>query len=382
MLQSFRNLRNVSPGFDPTNVLTAEVSLPSAKYLSRDQVEAFFHELTTRAAAIPGVEVAAAGDVVPLAQANDGTAISGFATCAGLAIEDPGATDGKGIGCIGKKTVTPGFFRALGIKVRGTAPSWTDVESHTAGVVVTKSLAARLWPGQDPIGKGIKGNGNTPPFYRVVGISDDIRGTSLSDPPSEVVFFPMLPIPNTYLWSPTRSMTVVLRSSIPPQTLVSSFRHVLNGIDPDIPVGSVRTMDDIVARSMIRLSFTMTLLGIAAAMALILSAIGIYGVISYIVGRRRGEIGIRMALGAHASRVGALVVRQSVQFAVAGVAVGIFATLAITRVLGSVLYGVSPTDPTTLIVVSVIMLLIAMLASYVPAQRAMNVDPVEALRAD
>ncbi|MEO7218455.1 MAG: FtsX-like permease family protein, partial [Gemmatimonadaceae bacterium] len=151
---------------------------------------------------------------------------------------------------------------------------------------------------------------------------------------------------------------------------------------PDVPLGNVSTMEDVVARSMVRLSFTMTLLAIAAAMALILSAIGIYGVISYIVGRRRGEIGIRMALGAHASRVGTLVVRQSVQYAVFGIVVGIVATLLIMRVLGSVLYGVSPNDPTTLVVVSAIMLLIAILASYVPAQRAMSVDPAEALRAD
>jgi putative ABC transport system permease protein len=153
-------------------------------------------------------------------------------------------------------------------------------------------------------------------------------------------------------------------------------------MDPDVPLGNVRPMEDIIARSMVRLSFTMTLLAIAASMALILSAIGIYGVISYIVGRRRGEIGIRMALGAHASRVGTMVVRQSVQFAVVGIVIGIAATIAITRVLGSVLYGVSPTDPTTLIAVSAIMLFIAVLASYVPAQRAMSVDPVEALRAD
>ena len=383
MLQSFRNLRNVSPGFDPANVLTAEVSVPAARYTSREQVEAFYHDLLTRAAAIPGVKVAAAGDVVPLGPSNDGTAIGGFAGCSGIAIENPGSDRGKSAGCVGTKTVTPGYFSALGIRLRGTDATWSDVEAHAAGVVVTKALAERLWPGEDAIGKGIKGNGGKPPFYRVVGVTDNIRGVSLTDPPAEAVFFPMLPIPKTFLWSPPRTMTVVLRSNgVPPTTLASSLRRVLSTMDPDVPLGSVRTMDDIVARSMIRLSFTMTLLAIAAGMALILSAIGIYGVISYIVGRRRGEIGIRMALGAHASRVGTLVVRQSVQFAVAGVVVGIIGTLLITRVLGSVLFGVSPTDATTLLAVSAIMLLIAVLASYVPAQRAMNVDPAEALRAD
>ncbi|HEY5087414.1 MAG TPA: FtsX-like permease family protein, partial [Gemmatimonadaceae bacterium] len=383
MLQSFRNLRSVSPGFNPTSVLTAEVNLPPARYNSYEKVEAFYHDLMTRAAAIPGVSVAGAGEVVPLGPSTDGTAIGGFAGCSGLAIENPGAARGTPSGCLGTYMAAPGYFRALGIRVRGTEPTWSDMERHAGGVVVTKALAERLWPGQDAMGKGIRGNGSVPPFYRVVGITDDIRGSSLTDPPAQAVFFPMLPIPGAELWSPPVTMTVLLRSNgVPPQTLASSLRRIMNTLDPDVPLANVRTMDAIVAASMVRLSFTMTLLGIAAVMALILSAIGIYGVISYIVGRRRGEIGIRMALGAHASRVGTLVVRQSVQFAVVGIIIGIVATLLITRVLGSVLYGVSPTDPTTLIVVSVIMLLIAVLASYVPAQRAMSVDPVEALRAD
>ncbi|HSU96219.1 MAG TPA: ABC transporter permease, partial [Gemmatimonadaceae bacterium] len=383
MLQSFRNLRSVSPGFDPSNVWTAELSLPAARYATPEQVEGFYHDLLVRAAAIPGVRVAGAGEIVPLGPSNDGTAIGGFSGCSQLSIENAAQNQGQWVGCIGAKTVAPGYFAALGIRVRGAEPGWSDVEARTGGVVVTNALAERLWPHQDAIGKGVRPDARKPPFYRVVGVSDDIHGTSLSDPPAEAVFFPLLSIPKTFLEGPTRTMTIVLRSSgVPPETLTGSLRRILNNMDSDVPLGNVRPMEDIVARSMIRLSFTMTLLAIAASMALILSAIGIYGVISYIVGQRRGEIGIRMALGAHASRVGTMVVRQSVQFAVVGIVVGILATIAVTRVLSSVLYGVSPTDPTTLIVVSIIMLLIAAVASYVPAQRAMSVDPVEALRAD
>lgn len=383
MLQSFRNLRNVSLGFNPANVLTAEVSLPAARYMSRDHVEAFYHDLLTRVAAIPGVQVAGAGDVVPLGPSSGGTAIGGFSGCSDMAVENPSGDRGTPSGCVSARTVAPGYFRALGIELRGKEPDWSDIEAHNAGVVVTKALAERLWPGQDAMGKGIKAGGPTPPFYRVVGISGDIRGTSLSDPPVEAAFFPMLPIPNTYLWSPVRTMTVVLRTKgVPPVRLATSLRRVLNSMDPDVPLGNVLSMDDIVAHSMIRLSFTMTLLGIAAGMALILSAIGIYGVISYIVGRRRGEIGIRMALGARASRVGTLVVRQSLQFAVVGIVIGIIASVMTTRLLSSVLFGVNPTDPLTLFSVSAIMLIIAGLASYVPVQRAMSVDPAEALRAD
>lgn len=267
--------------------------------------------------------------------------------------------------------------------MRGTEPGWSDVERRAGGAVVTKALAERLWPGQNAMGKGIKMDGSRPPFYRVVGVTDNIRGTALTDPPAEVVFFPMLPLPKASLESPARAMTLVLRSNgVPPETLAGSLRRILTSMDPNVPLGNVRTMDDVVARSMTRLSFTMMLLGIAAAMALILSAIGIYGVISYIVGRRTGEIGIRMALGAHASRVGRLVVMQSVRLAVIGIIVGIASTLLITRLLSSVLFDVSPTDPVTLAAVSAIMLAIAVLASYVPAQRAMRVDPAEALRAE
>src|SRR6185312_6022949 len=154
MLQSFHNLRNISPGFNPANVLTAEVNLPRVKYLGYDKVEAFYREFLTRASAIPGVEVAGAGQTVPLDVPEGGG--GGFGGCAVLTIEEPGADIGKSVGCIGRYIVAPGYFAALGIRVHGTEPGWFDVERHAGGVVVTKTLADRLWPGQDPIGKGIQ----------------------------------------------------------------------------------------------------------------------------------------------------------------------------------------------------------------------------------
>jgi len=379
MLQSFRNMRNVSPGFNPANVLTAEISLPDAQYSSYEKVEAFYHALLTRAAATPGVHVATLGSVIPLGNGES----ENFAACASVFVEDHPLAPGEEAPCVDVPIVAPGYFRALGITVRGAEPGWSDVESRSGDVVVTQALAERLWPGQDAIGKGIRGNGDHPPYYRVVGVANNFRATGLDKPPPEAVFFPLLPIPKAWLWSPRTDVTILLRTNgVPPQTLSAPLRRLINGMDPNVPIANIRTMDEVVAQSMTRLSFTMTLLGIAALMALILSAVGIYGVISYIVGRRTSEIGIRMALGAQASRVGSQVVFQSLKLTAIGVVIGVIAALGLTRALRSLLFDVSPTDPITLLSVSAIMLIIAALASYIPAQRAMNVDPVEALRAD
>lgn len=383
MMQSFRNMRNVPPGFDRTNVLTAEISLPNAQYDTYEKVEALYHLLLSRAAAIPGVRDAALGSTVPLTALRSDAGLSGFSGCATVAVEGHPLQAGEEAPCVAAPMAAPGYFRTLGIKVRGTEPSWGDIESRTGGVVVTQALAERLWPGQDPIGKGVNPGGDQPPYYRVVGVTNDFRGTALDKPPTEAVFYPLLPLPKTGLWSPRTSATILLRTNgVPPQALTAPLRRLLASLDRNVPLANVRTMDDIVAQSMVRLSFTMMLLGIAAGMALILSAVGIYGVISYIVGRRRGEIGIRMALGAQASRVGGLVVLQSLELAAVGVVIGIAGALVMTRVLRFGLFDVSLTDPATLLSVSAIMLILAGLASYVPAQRAMNVDPVEALRAD
>jgi putative ABC transport system permease protein len=381
MLQSFLNMRNVSPGFDPASLLTAEISIPGSRYDSYEKTETFYHTLLNRAAAIPGVHAAALGNAIPLGATSSSN--NEFGGCALVFVEGRPLQPGEQAPCVGYPVVTPGYFRALGIKVRGREPSWSDVESRNGDVVVTQALAKRLWPGQDAIGKGVRGGGDNPPFYHVVGVASDFRGDALDKPPVQAVFYPLLPLPKSGLWGPRTDVTILLRTNgLPPRTLTAPLRRILRDLDPNVPLSNIRTMDDVVTQSMVRLSFTMTLLGIAAAMALILSAVGIYGVISYIVGRRTSEIGIRMALGAQASRVGIVVVMQSLQVAAIGVVVGILVGVVLTRALQSVLFDVSPTDPLTFVSVSVIMLVVAGLAAFVPAQRAMRVDPVEALRAE
>ena len=373
MLQSVRNLRNVRSGLEPRGVVTMDIALPYVGYESYDKVSAFYQELLRRIAALPGVEHAGATTGLPF---------SGAYGCATLSIEDrpPGQRE---TGCVGTQLVAPGYFQTMGITVRGVPFTWTESDGLTAGVIITRALADRLWPGQDPIGKSIKPNGSEPPFYRVVAVAMDVREHGLHKPPTESVYFPMKPIPGTMLWSPPRAMTVVVRSrGAQPEGVTTGIRRILNDLDPHVPLANVRGMERVVAASMARTSFAMLLLAIAAGMALILSAVGIFGVISYIVSLRRSEIGIRLALGARASQVSRLVVRQAVRLAVIGIAIGLFVAATTTRFLSAMLFEVSPTDPVVLIAVSILLVGLAAIASYGPARRSAQVDPAEVLRAE
>ena len=375
MLRSFARLRGVHPGLDPSGVLVFDVGLPQTKYPDHQAAAAFHRELQARLAALPGVRVVGATNSVPLRDFGTG--------CSVVFREARPYGPDERAPCVATPKATPGFFRALGIPVQGRAPEWSDAEANTGAVVVTKALADRLWPGEDPIGKGINsgGMGKTQGWYRVVGVVPEIRAAGLNRPPTEIVFYPAVPVPGTWFWQPMYGVSYVVRTAGDnPTALASSIRRVVAELDPTVPLMNVGTMEQVVERSMARTSFIMVLLGLAAGMALLLSAVGIYGVISYVVAQRRGEIGIRMALGARISQVARLVVMQSVRLAVVGVVIGLAGALAGTRVMRSLLYDVSPTDPLVLALVPLVLLAIAAAASFAPARRAARVDPVEVLR--
>jgi ABC-type antimicrobial peptide transport system permease subunit len=212
-------------------------------------------------------------------------------------------------------------------------------------------------------------------------VSDDVRGHGFDEPVTQAVFFPMIALDDARLEGTPRYLEVIVRSrSGNLRALGPAVQRAIAELDPNVPIANERSMEQVVARSMAKRTFTLTLLGVASAMALLLSAIGLYGVVSYVVGERRGEIGIRVALGAQRSRVGRMIVMQSVRLTVFGVALGLAGALATTRLLASLLFEVQPTDPATLAVVSLVLILIAAAASWMPARRAMRVDPVEALR--
>jgi putative ABC transport system permease protein len=331
----------------------------------------FYEQLATRLSALPGVT--SVGLTRQLAiKDGDGCALA-FAKD-----RDYSRETAK---CVGNVIAAPGYFTTLGIPVRGRVPTWSDVSQGTGAVVVSKAFADRTWPGQDPIGKEVRPNGVGDPYYKVVGVTGDVLTRGLDQQPSEIVYYPLVAIEGAPLWGPTTSVTVALRTrASDPLSLATAARQVVASLDREVPVSAVQTMETIVAHSREKTTFAMLLLAVAGGMALVLSAVGIYGVISYTVNQRRSEIGVRMALGAQPAQVGRMVVTQSLRVAAVGIVIGLGAALATTRVMQSLLFNVSPTDPVTLGSVAVLLALLGALAAYAPARRATKVDPVEVLR--
>jgi putative ABC transport system permease protein len=375
LLQTFRNLHAMDPGLEAEGALTLDVSLPFADYPSYEKVAAFYRDLTTRVQALPGVQSAGAITGIPLG--------GGYEYGCNLVFPENWDAREERYPCVSTAHVAPGYFEALGIPVRGEASGWNENEQRIAGVVVSRSFAERVWPGEDPVGKGVTAYMSRQPHFRVVGVAGDVRAAGLDRPPVELVYFPMIPVEGARLWDPPRSMTLVVKSATTrPEELVTAVRRIVSEIDPGVPLGAVQRMEGVVAESTASISFTMLLLGIAATVALLLGAVGLYGVLSYVVGQRTHEIGIRVALGAHIQQVASLVVRQALALALVGVAVGLVAAVLVTRVLQSLLFEVSPTDPLILTGVALLLVVVALVASYVPARRATRVDPMVALRTE
>jgi len=376
MLKSVAKLRQVEPGLDPSGVLTVSIAVPFPQYATLDAGVAFHRQVHDRIAALPGVTEVGASTSLPLRD---------FGGCSVVFREGRPYGPDEQTPCVATPRATPGFFAALGITVAGTMPTWGDVDARSGAAVVTRALAERLWPGEDPIGKGINTNGHNSPlgFYRVIGVIPVLHAEGLDRPPTEAVFYPASERVEDVRWGALHDLVYVIRTAgIDPISLVGSIRRIVTELDPDVPVVDPQLMQVTVDRSMARASFVMTLLSIAGGMALLLSTVGIYGVISYLVAQRRSEIGVRMALGARAPQVARLVVGQSLALVAIGVGLGVAVALLGTRALRSVLYDVSPTDPVVLIAVSVLLLVVAVLASVGPARRAAKVEPVEVLRAE
>ena len=374
MVRSFWHLRNVDPGFDAKGVLTFQIGLPTADYPNRRVAAAFQQQLLDRLGSLPGVEHAGAVSCLPL-----------LGWCSGDPLYERGAPPAPGVipTIVARRTVAPGYFAATRIPLlSGRLLDRSDHEQVTNAVLVSERLAQIYWQGQDPLGKQIFPGSDPEPdqWYTIVGVVGDVQTGKLSDGPSPLIYFPLVSTAN--MGPPTHVMTFTLRTTLPPLDLTAAVRNEVWSLNRNLPVAHVRTLEHLIADASIQTTFTMLLLAIAAAVALILGAVGVYGVISYTVGQRRSEIGLRIALGAQRRDVSRMVLGQGSRVALIGVALGLAAALGLTRLMGALLFGVTPTDPITYGGVALLLISVTLFATYLPARRAAGVDPVEALRAE
>jgi putative ABC transport system permease protein len=369
MLKSFYNLYQVESGFNPENVIRLRVSLPRANYAAPETIAAFQQRAIENIRSLPGVEYAAATNMLPL----DGNFSIGDFFIEGRPIPRPGEEM-----MAGQSVVSSDYFRALGITLlSGREFTDHDSASSTPVAIINSGLASQYFPGQDPLGKRIAveeaEEGMQPTWITIVGVVADAKRFGLDTDAIPEIFLP-------YLQDPRPNMTLVARTGSDPTGLAGAIKDQILLIDKDQPVYAIQTMKQLMSESVSRERFNMTLLTVFAAVALVLAAVGVYGVMSYSVAERRHEIGIRMALGASSRDVLGMILRQTASLALAGLGIGIFAAVMLTRLMTGLLYEVSATDGVTFAVVSALLAGVALAATYVPARRATKLDPMIALR--
>jgi len=376
MIRSFAQLQRVDPGFDPSNLLTMTVSVTGSQHAEGPRRAAFFGELLDRVRALPGAESASAINHLPLGGDVWGTRFTIEGRPAPAPGEVPGATF---------RVTRPDYFRVMRIPLRAGRDFTEQDDERAPGVAIVNETLARLhWPGEDALGRRIKlgspeADGR---WLTVVGVAKDVKQAEWAAAPRAELYQPYLQAAE-YLRRPAPHvsyLTLVVRAAGDPMRLAPAVEREVRALDKDAPVAEVATMESVIARKMWQPRLSMFLLGSFAALAVALAAVGIYGVMSYAVAQRTHELGLRMALGAEPRRVLRLVLAQGLKLALAGVGLGLLSAYALTRVMGSLLYGVSATDPVTFAGVAVLLALVALLACYVPALRATRVDPLVALR--
>jgi len=364
MLRTLFGLINTNPGFDASNVLTAEITLPNARYRQPQQRATFCDQILQQLKTLPGVQSASIINLLPLAAG---------VTANGFKIE--GRTESKLSGSANFRAISPDYFKTLRMGlIRGRGVEERDGAAAPGVVVINEAMARAFWPNEDPIGKRMNiTRGGEPEWREVVGIAGDIHHRGLSVPPEPEMYVP-------YAQQPMQTFRLAIRTTGDPMRLASAMRQAVWSVDSKQPVMRVQTLEKIVATSYSETTFYATLLASFAGLALALASVGIYGALSYSVERRTREIGVRIALGAQRKDVLSLVVGQGLKLAALGLALGLVAALALTRFIETLLHGVKPTDPATFVAVSLLLLLVAILASWLPARRATRLDPITVLR--
>ncbi len=369
MMRSLLNQLHLDPGFDQRHVLTADLSLPHEQYKNGDAVGSFYSQLVKNLQTLPGVESAGAGSDLPW---------SGWDENAG------------GFNIEGKKPAphqefharyhmaTPGYFQALGVPlIGGRYFTESDNAKGPTAVIINRAMANRYWPGENVIGKRMtfEDAPKEKDWMTIVGVVGDIKDQPDSPAAEPGFWWPELVAPNS-------DMSIVIRSNSAPELLADALRNEVARLNPQLAVANIQITSQIVDKSVATPRFAFILVGLFAGLAILLAAIGIYGVLSYSVSQRTPEFGLRMALGAQQSSVVRLVLAQAAKLAVSGVAIGIVVSFLVARVLKTLIYGVSPTDPATFTLVGLVVIVVALVACYVPARRATDADPMDALRAE
>ena len=365
LLKSVVKLLGVDPGFDAENVLTMRVTLPSAKYKTNPQVSAFFEQAIERLRATPGVVSAGLVSQLPLGGSNTGT---------DFRIEGREPARPGGAISADYRIVSEDYFRLMNIPVmRGRAITADDRAERPGVVVIGETLARRYFNGEDPLGKRIRDDSPDSPWFTIVGVVGDVRHWGLDREPQPTLYF-------SFRQAPENSMVLTARASTDAEGLTNAARQAVLAVDKDQPVHEVRTMRQAINESLMFRRWTTALVGLFSAVALLLASVGIYGVMSYAVAQRTHEFGIRMALGARGRDILRMVVRQGMTLGLVGVALGLAAALALSRLIAGMLYGVSPNDPATFASAALLLAAVALAACLVPARRATKVDPMVALR--
>jgi putative ABC transport system permease protein len=367
LLQSFVRLLREPAGMQTDNVMTLQVSPASARYQKQTAYVDYFMEATRRVRTVPGVASAGAISWIPM---------DGLGSATGFTVDDAPKPKAGDEPVADVRAVTDDFFRTLGIQFyrgRDFDPSRDRADDKVKKVVINRSMADSFWPGQDPIGKRITMGWFEELHAEVVGVVADVRLVSLNKTARHTLYWYLPQFPNSF-------MAFMVRTSGDPHERLNDIRAQISSVDPQQPIGKMRTMDEIVGTTVSQPRFFMMLLAGFAGLALVLAAIGIYGVISYSVTQRMNELGVRLALGAQRRDILRLVIGGGMKLTAAGVALGVVAALGMTRLLTTLLFNTKPADPVAFLVVCVTVLLTALLATLIPARRAARLDPMNALR--
>ncbi|MBV8553374.1 MAG: ABC transporter permease [Acidobacteriaceae bacterium] len=379
LIRTFVGLSNANPGIDPHNVLTLQTSLAGGNYSTTAKVDNLVVQVTRRLEAVPGVQAAS----IALALPTDIEVDLPFNI-----VGKPPKAGNTYNGDEQYRFISPHYFAVFKIPLlRGRLLNERDVANSSRVVIINRAMAKKYWPREDPVGQVIViGKGLGPEFddlpRQIVGIVGDVRETGLADADVGVMYVPQSQLPEglTQLANNVIPLSWCIRSSMDPNTLRASLQREFQAVDSSLPISKVRTMEQVLVEGTARQSFNMLLLSIFAGIALVLAAIGIYGLMSYAVEQQTQELGIRMALGANRPQLLKLIVRQGMTPALIGVAAGLAIAFGVTRVLSSLLYGVKSVDPLSFALVAVVLTVVALLATYLPARRATRLDPVLALR--